>query len=132
MLSRRQTCDHRKCQSKATGISKRGMNMTTNEEREEAKRTIVYEWDIESTDDDGEVGHNHFNHCPGIPTDSDSCLVLIYNYGSVDDGMIDKAWAYVKDGKLDEWFRDAYGSQFRKVPARFQRELARVRSGRRL
>ena len=37
-----------------------------------------------------------------------------------------RAWAYVEDGKLPEFFLDAYNSEYRKVPKKFHDEVAKV------
>ena len=37
-----------------------------------------------------------------------------------------RAWAYMEDGKLPEYFEDAYGQPHAKVPKRFHAEVARA------
>jgi len=38
-----------------------------------------------------------------------------------------RAWAYVEDGKLPEFFLDAYNSEYRKVPKMFHAEVAKAK-----
>lgn len=37
--------------------------------------------------------------------------------------MYDRSWAYVKDGVLDEWCRDADGKEVALVPQRYRKEF---------
>lgn len=37
---------------------------------------------------------------------------------------LERTWAYVKNGKLDEFFRDSEGRRRSRVPSRFLREFA--------
>jgi hypothetical protein len=42
-----------------------------------------------------------------------------------DEGVVDRQWAYIEDGKLPERFSDSGGSEGPLVPARYHRELER-------
>jgi hypothetical protein len=49
----------------------------------------------------------------------------VRNTGNEIDGLQDRQWAYVKDGKLPVFFEDSAGNETAiKVPARFHAELA--------
>ena len=89
-------------------------------------RQTVYEWDLESYDENDEISdHDHSDNCPGLPDDSSTKLVLVRDV--IDDckGLIDRSWAYVVDGKLPESFCDAYDQPCYTVPKRFHKELER-------
>lgn len=95
-----------------------------------------YEWDIEtvdaemlaegSTDPDIE-GHEESDKCPSRVLASNERLVLVRHTGSDAEGVLDRFWAYVKDGKLPECFEDCGRPTQIKVPQRFHAELAKVR-----
>ena len=53
----------------------------------------------------------------------DSRLGLTRNIGNDAEGLIDRTWAYVENGKLQEYFQTAGGSDDTKVPARFHKEF---------
>lgn len=51
-------------------------------------------------------------------------LGLVRHEGNENDGVTDRLWAYVKDGKLPECFSDSMGTPIAiKVPQRFHIEL---------
>ena len=86
---------------------------------------LHYEWDIETFEDDGEIiGHNHFNTCPGIPSESNERLVLVRSVNVKRVGEKDilelheRSWAYVENHKLPSHFDCGA-----KVPKRFCDEL---------
>ena len=86
-----------------------------------------YEWCVEFTDDGGDVvDHYHADKLSEIPDDvmNEGDLVLIRNVGNEYDGVNDRSWAYVVDGKLHPMFMsgDVAGET---VPQRFHAELAR-------
>lgn len=88
-------------------------------------RQIAYEWDIETVDEFGDIhDHNHSARCPGIPAEPNERLVLVRDAGNDDDGITDRQWAYVVDGKLPAKFSDALDVERASVPARFHRELS--------
>jgi len=90
----------------------------------------VYEWDYETVNSDGDIeDHNHADKLSQFKTsDITDSLVLIRDLGSEASGLIDRMWAYVKDGKLPEYFSDAIGLTGYKVPQRFHVELAKYLS----
>lgn len=89
--------------------------------------SVKYEWTIEELED-GEVIDSdfrdkllefNFNH---FTTGID--LGLVRNEGNDIDGLTNRLWAYVKDGKLPDYFQDAYlQTTSIKIPARFHKEL---------
>ena len=52
-------------------------------------------------------------------------LGLTRNIGNEVEGLLDRSWAYVKDGKLADHFGYGLGEIGAAVPARFHKELAR-------
>lgn len=87
----------------------------------------LYEWDYETVDVHGDVqDHNHADKL-SMFTDSDKTdsLVLIRNSGNEAEGLTERYWAYVKNGKLPEYFQDSNENNICKVPARFHAELAK-------
>jgi len=91
------------------------------------KSTVSYEWDYETVDEDGDIiDHNHSESLSRYgESDKTDTLVLIRELGNDRDGMIDRTWAYVKDGKMPEYFTDSAGVVGAKVPERFHKELAK-------
>lgn len=94
---------------------------------------IEYEWAVEETDPATE-NIEDVNHYPlpeiarrypnfKLPENFAVCLVR-------DDwrrrGDAPRSWAYLKDGKLPEYFVDAYDNQTVKVPQRFHAEIDRL------
>jgi hypothetical protein len=102
---------------------------------------VHYEWDAEQvniTDIDPETGepyndvqdHNH-NDIDTVLSEiaEEGCrvdVVLVRNVGNEDDGLVDRQWAYVEDGKLPEFFEDAYQKPLCRVPQKFHVELRRA------
>jgi hypothetical protein len=98
-----------------------------------------YEWDLEITDEhDDVVDHIFHDKCPGLIARNRQAvlslkrnesvnLVLVRNVGEgyksdpLSFGLIERSWAYVKDGKLPETFDDGYS-----VPKRFHKELEKA------
>lgn len=98
------------------------------------RNDIVYEWDLESFEIvDGLVeivDHDHADKLTremaleGTTPGNMKDLVLVRDTFHPDDGLIDRQWAYVVDGKLPRRFvTDGYGSPGNIVPSRFAREL---------
>ena len=97
--------------------------------------TILYEWDVEEVDrDSGDIlNHNHGDKLSwllpafgNIITQGRGDLVLVRDEGNNTEGLLDRHWAYVKDGVLPEYFADSMGENTSiRVPQRFHRELAR-------
>lgn len=52
-------------------------------------------------------------------------LGLTRNVGNEVEGLLDRSWAYVKDGKLADHFDYGLGEIGASVPARFHKEMAR-------
>ena len=90
---------------------------------------VSYEWDLESVDAyDDIIDHDFHDACPAIPTNPNISLVLVRSVANgwsdfFDDSgnIIDRSWAYVRDGVLPETFDCGTA-----VPKRFQKELARI------
>jgi hypothetical protein len=89
-----------------------------------------YEWDIETvavveTDDYEEgdiIDHDHMD-TPRLP-DADENLVLVCD-AYYADGQSQRSWAYVEDGKMETYFRDAYERMTIKIPQKFHNQLKR-------
>lgn len=98
---------------------------------------VRYEWDVETVTDrdsaehekDEVLDHNHFDTFREAsefvrvfkPADGERFdLVLVRD----DDNG--RSWAYVTDGKLPEYFSDAYRDEVSKVPQRFHNEMTRA------
>jgi hypothetical protein len=88
---------------------------------------IYYEWSLEYIDKSGDIIHSDFANKVsdfGLNVLSGR-LCLVRNTGNEIDGLQDRQWAYVKDGKLPVFFEDSAGNETAiKVPARFHAELA--------
>ena len=78
-----------------------------------------YEWDYETVDKNGDViEHNHRDKLSQFTEqDKTDTLVLVRDKGP------ERHWAYVENGKLPEFFSDAYQRPTVKVPKRFHKEL---------
>lgn len=96
--------------------------------------TVFYEWDVETVADgnsdsveDGEVLNHTF--CASLKEAAALASTFPdagYRYEIVlvrDDDR--RAWAYLEDGKLPQFFSDANGDDYSKVPARFVKEANR-------
>lgn len=82
-----------------------------------------YEWDWEEVDDHGDIIEHYFSDKVKVQPYPDNALVhyelvLVYNRGNDVEGVIDRSWAYVHDGKLPETFQNGI-----KVPKRFHEAL---------
>lgn len=97
--------------------------------------TVYYEWDVEEVDEHDDVqDHYHTDSyasakaihaaVPGEGTNMTSRIVLIRDDDNTRTGQ--RAWAYLEDGKLPEYFEDAHGVEVAKVPKRFHEEVARA------
>lgn len=95
--------------------------------------TVVYEWDRETVADgdsadfeDGEcIDHRHGVSYMDVLISSreqppEGCRFLLVLVRDDDKG---RSWAYVENGKLDDYFTDANGDELVKVPKRFHKEL---------
>lgn len=87
---------------------------------------VAYEWTLETVEDGDIVDSNFVDSLTEINnadlTGKD--LGLVRNEGNENDGVTNRLWAYVKDGKLPDYFQDAYLQNTSiKIPARFHKEL---------
>lgn len=85
---------------------------------------VCYEWGVEMHEFNGEdFDTDHFQKwSDGDPWQ----IVLIRDEGSIDVGVLDRTWAYVRDGVLDSHFCDGINEPCYDVPKRFIREVAAV------
>jgi hypothetical protein len=98
------------------------------------RNKVIYEWCIEHYTDDEyqDIVDNHFSDSLTFKeiefeaNDGEKTrLVLVRNEGNDDNGLEDRHWAYVEDGKLPQFFSDAMGEFIAyEVPKRFHKELA--------
>lgn len=98
---------------------------------------VTYEWDFESWDYDEngdviDIDHDHRDNLDGCTLEhigpyegGEIKLVLVRNVGNENDGLTDRTWAYVVDGKLPTHFANAYDRPQTKIPQRFHHELAK-------
>lgn len=82
-----------------------------------------YEWDWEEVDTHGDILDHNFSNKLVCQPEPDNALihyelVLVYNRGDDVEGIVDRSWAYVKDGKLPKTFLNGM-----KVPKRFHEEI---------
>jgi len=99
---------------------------------------VFYEWDIEEVIDyhDGDNDIQNHLHQPNFEVLRLELSTLKeyvtpaghvhYDPVLVCDDDQGRSWAYIEDGKLPEFFEDAYQCRTRKVPKRFHKEIARV------
>jgi len=99
--------------------------------------TVFYEWDCElqttvhtEEHEAGEVLDHRFQASYQRVKDyiestipDEGCVFVAVLVRTDDDN---RAWAYVEDGKLPEYFLDAYSSEYRKVPKQFHIEVAKA------
>jgi hypothetical protein len=87
---------------------------------------VAYEWTLETVEDGDIVDSNFADNLTEIDNADliGKDLGLVRNEGNENDGVTDRLWAYVKDGKLPECFADSMGTPIAiKVPQRFHNEL---------
>lgn len=90
------------------------------------RNEIKYEWTLEILED-GDIVDSDFSEVLNFNKSElpDNDLGLIRYEGNEIDGQTDSVWAYVKNGKLPEYFSNAMGEKTSyKVPARFHKELS--------
>lgn len=104
---------------------------------------VDYEWDIEELEEapsaengfDPDIADHHFcdsyaeafDASTGYYHDIPHRVVLVRNVGNEVDGLVDRAWAYITDGKLPETFEYGGGEYSGiPVPKRFHAEVAKV------
>jgi hypothetical protein len=97
--------------------------------------TVIYEWDCEvvaSADTEYLAEGDIIEHLFGIslldvklasrqfpPEDGERHEIVL-----VRDDDDRRSWAYLADGKLPEFFYDADGKPYKRVPQRFHKEVA--------
>lgn len=86
---------------------------------------IAYEWCYEVTDENGDIIDSNFaDKLSEFSKSEEGVLVLVRNEGDEINGLEDRQWAYVKDGKLPLKFSDARNVEIGiDVPKRFFKEL---------
>ncbi len=92
----------------------------------------VYKWDIETiaTEETDEyyvgdiIDHDHMDE-PRLPVGEGESLVLVCDAYYL-DGYSTRAWAYVENRKLPEYFLDLRDAKKTKVPQKFHNQLARL------
>lgn len=104
---------------------------------------VIHEWDVEwtqSVDTDGLEGGEVLDHDGGHtavsalakqkvgPDESDTHyeIVLVRDVVASDDDLIDRTWAYIKDGRLPTMFSDSRGVECERMPQRFLKEWAKA------
>lgn len=88
--------------------------------------SVLYEWDYETTDSESGdiIEHHHAEKLVHFRNShKDDNLVLVCDIYDEIDGLQDRFWAYVVNGKLPTHFSDSLGNLTRKVPVRFHTEL---------
>ena len=97
------------------------------------RNRVYYEWTLEEVHTDGDIIDSNFIEKLSDLSRSDlegKDLGLVHNQGNEANGLEDRCWAYVKDGKLPEFFSDAMGSFVGvKVPQKFHIELEKFSMG---
>lgn len=104
---------------------------------------VTYEWDVEKVQDgdtpereDQEVIEHYqqssYADCLQFikepsPAGSKYRVVLVRDDQDDPRDIVDRAWAYVENGTLPEYFEDAYLRETTKVPKRFHAEVARAK-----
>ncbi len=89
---------------------------------------IKYEWCYETVDEDGDIIDNdHEDVLAEFSKERETnTLVLIRDFGNEEEGLINRSWAYVKDGKLPICFSGENGEYPNQiVPKRFHLELTK-------
>lgn len=89
-------------------------------------KRVEYEWDIETTDEYGDVVDHDFDRdFPGYPVRDNhhppgEKHVVLIRYQFAPDGITQdsKGYAYIRNGRLADYFDDGYN-----VPARFHKKV---------
>ncbi len=93
-------------------------------------RKTIYEWDIETMEDDGSgdiLDHHHEDRLRDLPAlESNQRLALVRDVWDEHDGLIDRLWAYVdyESKMLPKYFEDCGQPTMQKIPQKFHREIA--------
>lgn len=100
------------------------------------KMEVTIEWLLEVLEDaepDADIAEVH--HCGSYAEAKDAAenfytgqpivIGLVRDVGNDEEGLVDRQWAYLKDGKLPERFDWGGGEDGgAKVPARYHKEIA--------
>lgn len=91
------------------------------------RNTVKYEWTLE-TIEDGDIVDSDFSDTlsfdKGLLHGND--VGLVRNEGNEISGVVSRLWAYVKDGKLPEYFSDANGNETDyKIPVAYKLECGK-------
>lgn len=95
------------------------------------KNSVNYEWSLEQLDHNNDIVDNDFSENLTFEKNSlvGNDLGLVRDEGNEVDGLQQRLWAYVRNGKLPEFFADANSIPTGyKVPVRFHKELAKYLS----
>lgn len=102
---------------------------------------VNYEWDVEEVEPDGDTFEHHHRgegelhlllkeYGRNVLTGTGSTrLVLVRDEGNDIGGIVDRSWAYVKDGKLPIYTSDPVEGDRFKIPQRLHAEFARALKG---
>lgn len=95
------------------------------------KSEIRYEWTVEFIDEHGDIVDSEFwdtyEQAMSHAIPDAGCTVdigVVRDRSTDEEGQVCRSWAYLEDGKLPEYFENAYGRQIAKVPAKFHNEVA--------
>lgn len=82
---------------------------------------IIYEWSLETIDEHGDIIDSDFSNSPFELIAANQRMCLVRNEGNEVDGLTDRLWAYVVDGKLPEYFTDSNDCEVGyRVPLKFK------------
>ena len=90
------------------------------------RNETTYEWTLEVINKDGDIEESLFENTLkdinryadfGGVIGENIMVALVKNVGNDEDGILDRTWAYIEDGSLNELFLDGT-----KVPKRFIKE----------
>lgn len=89
------------------------------------KTKVVYEWSLETIDENEDIIDSDFSDKPFAEIGETQRMCLVRNEGNEIDGLTDRYWAYVVDGKLPEYFEDGSGYEIDiKVPDKYHTQLS--------
>ena len=82
---------------------------------------VFYEWSLETIDEHGDIIDSDFSDTPFKEIESNQRMCLVRNEGNEADGLTDRHWAFVVDGKLPEYFTDSNECEVGyKVPLKYK------------
>lgn len=87
---------------------------------------ISYEWTVEVMQDGDIVDSSFYDNFADIPADdfTNNDIGLVRNEGNEMQGVVNRYWAYLKDGKLPEYFTNELGESVNiKIPAKYHAEI---------